>query len=82
MNEAKTRARGTKELDASHADPANWWWAFYYNKSDPRILPPKRDPAMGLTINFANPRSVALFIGMTVFTSGFLALLVYLLERR
>jgi uncharacterized membrane protein len=79
MNERQVPDK--KELDASHSDPANWRWVFYYNKRDPRILPPKRNPAMGLTINFANPRSVALLIGMTVFTSAFLSLLIYLLER-
>lgn len=55
-------------------DPNNWIWGlFYYNKDDKRIFPPKRIPWMGLTINFANRKSVVSFIvalaffGMIVF---------------
>lgn len=44
-------------------DPNNWFWGiFYYNKEDKRIFPPKRIPWMGLTINFANRKSVVSFI--------------------
>ena len=46
-----------------HEDPAHWkWGAFYYNKKDKRLLPPKRNPKMGWTINFANPVSILLFV--------------------
>lgn len=46
-------------------DPNNWIWGlFYYNKQDPRLLPPKRITALGWTINFANPRSIFLFAGL------------------
>ena len=82
MNPDNPTVLDKQELNASHADPASWRWGFYFNKRDPRILPPKRDPALGLTINFANPRSVALFIVMTAFTIVFFALLIYLLEYR
>jgi len=44
-------------------DPNNWIWGlFYYNKEDKRLLPPKRIPFMGWTVNFANTNSVLLFI--------------------
>jgi uncharacterized membrane protein len=44
-------------------DPNNWKWNFfYYNKEDKRICPPKRNPAMGVTVNFANKKSIAVFV--------------------
>lgn len=46
-------------------DPENWIWGlFYYNKEDKRLLPPKRIPIMGWTVNFANRNSVLLFVFM------------------
>ena len=46
-------------------DPENWIWGlFYYNKEDKRLLPPKRNPAMGWTVNFANRNSVLLLVFM------------------
>jgi uncharacterized membrane protein len=46
-----------------HQDPNNWIWGlFYYNKEDKRLLPPKRIPFMGWTVNFANRNSVLLFV--------------------
>ena len=50
-------------------DPNNWIWGiFYYNKEDPRIFPPKRIAEMGITINFANPKSVlALLVALAFF---------------
>jgi uncharacterized membrane protein len=45
------------------ADPNNWKWGiFYYNKEDKRLMPPKKNPAMGFTINFANKKSVLFFL--------------------
>lgn len=49
------------------ADPNNWKWGiFYYNKEDKRLMPPKRNPAMGFTINFANKKSVLFFLLLTL----------------
>jgi uncharacterized membrane protein len=50
-------------------DPNNWIWGiFYYNKEDQRIFPPKKIEGMGVTINFANPKSVlALLIALAFF---------------
>ena len=54
-------------LEKWHKDPKNWkWGSFYYNKEDHRLLPPKRIPWMGWTANFANPKSVALFVGILI----------------
>jgi uncharacterized membrane protein len=55
-------------LDKWHKDPNNWKYGiFYYNKEDKRLLPPKRQEWMGLTINFANSKSVLFFVGMMAF---------------
>jgi uncharacterized membrane protein len=57
-------ANVSKEQDAIwRNDPQKWKWGiFYYNPDDKRILPPKKNPAMGWTINFANRQSILLFI--------------------
>jgi uncharacterized membrane protein len=50
-------------LEKWRKDPNNWKWGFlYYNKEDQRLLPPKRIEWMGWTVNFANPKSVLLFV--------------------
>ena len=60
-------------------DPNNWIWGlFYYNKEDQRLLPPKRNPSMGFTVNFANPKSVLFMIGFIWFA----ILIVYLITRK
>ena len=51
---------------------SNWKWGlFYYNPEDKRLFPPKKDPAFGWTINFANYKSIIAFIILL------LAILVY-----
>ncbi|MEO6757918.1 MAG: DUF5808 domain-containing protein [Saprospiraceae bacterium] len=57
-----------------HNDPDNWVGGiFYYNPADKRLLPPKRVPALGWTVNFGNPVSWIGFLGVM--------LLVYLAFR-
>jgi len=39
-----------------HADQTNWkWGVFYFNKKDPRIWLPKKNPWFGWTVNFSHP---------------------------
>jgi len=60
-----------------HQDPNNWIWGiFYYNKEDKRLLPPKRIPIMGWTVNFANRNSVLLFVFMMLL----ILLVVFMIE--
>jgi len=51
-------------------DPRNWKWGFcYYNKSDPRVIVPKRWRWTGWTLNFAHPGAVPvalLLVGVCV----------------
>lgn len=55
-------------LEKWHKDPNNWkCCCLYYNKEDQRLLPPKRQEWMGLTINFANPKSVLVLVFMLLF---------------
>ena len=55
-------------LEKWHKDPNNWkWGCIYFNKEDQRLLPPKRITWMGCTVNFANPKSVLLFIVLLIF---------------
>lgn len=57
-------------------DPNNWIWGlFYYNKEDKRLLPPKRIPIMGWTVNFANRNSVLLFVFMMLFIILFVVIM-------
>jgi uncharacterized membrane protein len=56
-------------------DPNNWIWGiFYYNKEDKRLMPPKRIPIMGWTVNFANTNSVFLFVFIICLSSYLLCL--------
>lgn len=42
--------------DKMEQDPHNYIWGiFYFNPRDRRIILPKKNPSMGLTLNFANP---------------------------
>ena len=55
-----------------HDDPRNWKLGiFYFNKDDKRIVVSKRLNIFGWTINFANPLSYAILVGL-------IALIVYL----
>lgn len=61
MENPEKPSQETKE--SWRKDPNNWIWGmFYYNKEDKRLLPPKRIPFMGWTVNFANTNSVLLII--------------------
>lgn len=62
-------------MDNNNQDPDNWKWGlFYYNKEDKRLFPPKRNPYMGWTINFANPKSIGAFalLLLIIILSGWL----------
>ena len=42
-------------LDEMSKDLSNWKGPVYFNRKDYRLMVPKRSPAFGWTINFANP---------------------------
>ncbi|MFY8214180.1 MAG: DUF5808 domain-containing protein [Flavobacterium sp.] len=54
------------------------WGIFYYNKEDKRLFPPKRNPWMGFTTNFANPKSI---LALLAFMAFFL-FVIAMIERK
>ena len=58
---------GKETMNAWHDDPSNWILGiFYYNKMDKRLFPPKRVRYFGWTVNFANPYSVLVLLGIII----------------
>jgi ABC-type methionine transport system permease subunit len=51
------------DLARFHSDSANWKLGiFYFCRSDPRILVPKRILGLGWTLNFGRPTAVPFFL--------------------
>jgi uncharacterized membrane protein len=65
----------SKEVKESwHEDPKNWILGFlYFNRSDRRVIVPKRNPFMGWTINFARSYSYLIL--------ALIAALIFVLTR-
>jgi uncharacterized membrane protein len=62
-----------------HKDSANWVWGiFYFNKKDNRIFVPKRLEWMGITLNFANPKSYLALLIMSLF----FGLIIYMITKK
>jgi uncharacterized membrane protein len=54
-------------LDRMRNDPDNYkLFIFYFNSKDPRVLVPKRFRMMGWTLNFANPYSYLILLGIAI----------------
>lgn len=61
----KTEKPSSDILNQWHNDPDNWKWGFiYFNPKDKRVLVPKRQKFLGLTVNFASPYSLLVLIGI------------------
>ena len=66
-------------LDNRHKDPKNWRWnLFYFNKEDNRIFVSKPIESMGITLNFANPKTYLAILAMI----GFFGFIVTMIEIR
>jgi hypothetical protein len=53
------------DLARFHSDPDNWKLGiFYFCRSDPRILVPKRIQGLGWTLNFGRPLAVPFFLSV------------------
>jgi uncharacterized membrane protein len=66
---------------AEWANPANWSDSaigFYFSKKDSRILVPKRNPALGWTLNLAHGAGAAWLLVSMLAPSLVLALIVVL----
>lgn len=58
----------SEQIKQWNNDPKNWKWRmFYYNKEDSRLMVDKRNPNLGSTLNFANPKAYLFFVGMICF---------------
>lgn len=53
-------------FDAMSRNPNNWRGPFYVNRKDRRVLVPKLNPKMGVTLNFGNPFTYALLLGIFI----------------
>lgn len=50
------KSQAGKEMEnLMNKNPNNWKGIFYFNKTDHRLIVPKRDPSLGWTLNFASP---------------------------
>ena len=48
-------------------DPDHYKWGiFYFNPNDQRIILPKRNLWLGYTVNFANPYSYFIILGILI----------------
>ncbi len=66
----------SKQVKIWREDPKNWKLGnFYYNKKDKRIFVEKADPDYGITINFANPKSL-LVITLSILFFGFILYMI------
>ena len=77
VNDGRTQA---ERDDAEWNNPANWHGGvlgLYCSRADRRTFVPKRNPAMGVTINLARPAGVAALIGLLLY-----AALIVVLARR
>ncbi len=55
------------DLDRMRNDPENYRWGiFYFNPKDSRFILPKRNVGMGWTLNFANPYSYLVILGIII----------------
>lgn len=58
------------KMKEEHTQGQAQYWKFgilYYNKEDARLFPPKRNPHMGWTVNFAHRKAVWIFIALLLF---------------
>jgi len=56
------------ELERMRKDPGNYKWGiFYFNPKDPRVILPKRNKILGITVNFASPYSYLIIIAIVAF---------------
>ncbi|MFA8434852.1 MAG: hypothetical protein ACEPOZ_10090 [Marinifilaceae bacterium] len=61
-------------LDSMSRNLYYWRGPFYFNRKDPRLVVPKLDPTLGMTVNFASPYAYILLAGilLVIIASQFL----------
>ena len=70
--------------DQEWSRPENWtgWLGSYRSERDTRLWVPKRNPAMGWTLNFARRGSYWTMVGLSAVPLGMVLLFVLLLTFR
>jgi uncharacterized membrane protein len=64
--------RKRNNYDLWHRDPNNWrMGVFYVNKNDPRVIVPKRNPGLGMTLNFGNPVTYLVLLSIVLIIAYF-----------
>ena len=58
------KERQKANYDLMNKNPDNWKGIFYFNRNDPRLTVPKFNPALGWTLNFANPYTYILILAI------------------
>ena len=68
-----------EQIEKWHNDPTKWKLGlFYFNKEDSRVLVAKNPEWMGITVNFANPKTYLALLAF-VFFFGFI---IYMIENQ
>ncbi len=59
------KSKTGKEIENTmNKNPNNWKSIFYFNRSDYRLIVPKRNPSLGWTLNFASPYTYLFLIAI------------------
>ena len=67
-----------EQIEKWHKDSKNWkLGVFYFNKKDSRIFVDKPNPNFGITLNFANPKSLVVII----VSAFFFGLIMYMIDK-
>ena len=67
-----------EQIEKWHKDSKNWkLGVFYFNKKDSRIFVDKPNPNFGITLNFANPKSLVVIIVSALF----FGLIMYMIDK-
>lgn len=56
-------------LDSMWKNPDNWKGIIYINRKDPRLLVPKSNPKLGMTLNFGNKLTYLAIAGIILIIS-------------
>jgi uncharacterized membrane protein len=51
------------------------WKMFYYNPGDDRLIVPKPNPNLGITLNFAKPKAYLILLPMILFPAALITII-------
>lgn len=63
-------------MQSPEKDPKFYKWnMFYYNPSDDRIIVPKPNPNLGITLNFAKPKAYLILLPMILIPAALITVI-------